>query len=175
MPPAERSSRTDPRLRALRDAILRTFGGEHCPPRGRIAPHECADCDALARAFAGVGWRKMPDGLIEAYASKLPLLSPEAFHYFLPAYLLYALDHFTPDAKPTEFVIYCLAVREQEHEEMIDCIRERSRPFTREEIDLAAAFLDLAREDASLRRYHGEDIERGRQRLLAHWDARWNA
>lgn len=174
MADAERTTRNDPVLGAFRRDVLRVFGGDKCPPRDEIAPHDCPECNAICRAFAGVGWRRVPDGLIEAYPSCLPLFSPAAYHYFLPSYLLYALDHLTSNAMPTEHLVYDLAIRDHDDEGMIDYVRERLRPFTRDEIELAARFLELVDTDESFRRYHGE-VEPGRQRLLAHWEARWNS
>ncbi len=62
----------------------------------------------------GAGWAD------RAYPSCLPLFSPAAYHYFLPSYLVYALDHFTHDAMPTEFLVYDLAVRDHDDEELVD-------------------------------------------------------
>ena len=173
MADTERSARTDPVLRELRREILRVFAGGKCPPREQIALHDCPECDALRRAFTGVGWRKVPDGLIEANPSCLPLLSPEGYHYFLPSYLLYALDHFTHDATPTAFLVYDLTPTKAD-EDSLDWVRERLRPFTREEIELAAAFVDLVAADESFRA-HMREAETGSQPLLEQWEARWNS
>lgn len=116
----------------------------------------------------------MSPTLIEAQAGSLPLLSPEAFAYFLPAYLLYALDHFSPKALPTEMMIYHLAPDEPRDEEHVGYRRERLRSLTREHIEVVEQFLSLVEGNEDFRVYLG-DVGPGRRRIREYWEERWNA
>ena len=54
---------------------------------GVIAPHECEECSALRERLSQSGWESIPDSFVEEYSGSLPLLSPEAYNAYLPAWL----------------------------------------------------------------------------------------
>ena len=91
----------------LKSLILRTFSNAPFPKGIRPAEHQCGECDKIREAFA----RKVPfalaDSVIEHHQDSLPLLSPAAFHHFLPAYLVYAIDH--PDSVVAQFAWFSLS------------------------------------------------------------------
>ncbi|XZG69536.1 hypothetical protein ACTSKR_12870 [Chitinibacteraceae bacterium HSL-7] len=75
------------------------------PPRvveGVITPHECEECAAMRRALAGHTWHELPSAFAQAYADSLPLLSPDAFHAFLPVWLRAAIE--SPDSEAAAMV-----------------------------------------------------------------------
>lgn len=60
------------------------------PPRSitdQVAPHDCPECVALREQLSGVGWGKIPGTFVREHPDVLPLLSPEAYRAFLPAWL----------------------------------------------------------------------------------------
>jgi hypothetical protein len=54
---------------------------------GVIAPHECEECAALCECLSQSGWEGISDSFVEQYSGSLPLLSPEAYNAYLPAWL----------------------------------------------------------------------------------------
>lgn len=58
---------------------------------GTIAPHECAECNAINEQLAGLAWNDVSAGFVYAYDDSLPLLSREAYVALLPAWIREAL------------------------------------------------------------------------------------
>ena len=159
------------------DLIRTAFTGVPRPPAGNIAPHACEDCAALSAALAPYTAEALPDAVIEAEINALCHLSPEAFVYYLPAYLLYGLRHFVYHHLPTEMALYTLLPRAEDeaNEEMADLMRSRLKSFTAEQIQAVDAYLRLAEADPAFRRYYGAELTDGRPRLLRFWEERWSA
>jgi len=59
---------------------------------GTIAPHECAECNALREQLEGITWSEVPSAFIISNKGALPLLSQDAYVAFLPAWLRQALQ-----------------------------------------------------------------------------------
>jgi uncharacterized protein DUF6714 len=55
-------------------------------------PPEYHWAEDLNEAFRGHHWRDLPAKILEQYACSLPFMKPEGRHFYLPAYLLRALD-----------------------------------------------------------------------------------
>ena len=107
----------------LREMIVAAFGEVPYPGDDSIALHECAECQDIRRDFQGQSpWTIAPSVLERRYDSQ-PLLSPQALQYFLPAYMIYALDH--PDSEISRFTGYTLAPADYD-----DHDRQRFRLFT---------------------------------------------
>lgn len=161
-------------LAALRTDVLRAFGSAARPHEFQIAPHECEECQQLSADLAGVEWTAMSDALIEENPCGLSLLSPQAYAYFLPSYILYTLDHFTSEALASEMTIYSLAYNEPSNEEMADWQRERLKFITAEQLDVLQRFLQLVEADTDLGDYVGrEEVAAARARLRQFWAERW--
>ena len=159
---------------ALRADIRRAFADAQRPAEAEIALHECSECAAVRAAFAPFTWDRIPPEIIEEHYSALPLLSPAAFAYFLPAYLLYALDHFTPDARPSESTVYSLAPNEPESDYMAEWHRERLRPLSAEQVEVLERFLDLVEADGEFGSYI-DDLAPARAVFRELWATRWSA
>jgi len=164
---------TADRIAELKRKIGEAFNGVPIPARDRIALHQCDSCAALRNAFAGKDWRSLDCGFLEQYFSKLPLLSPEALPYFLPAYLLCALAHFDPDNIVAEFTVYHLTPSEPTDEDHADWWREKLRFFTAEQIAVVSEFMQLVREHEGFRIYLG-DVGPKHDRYRDHWARRWD-
>jgi hypothetical protein len=54
---------------------------------GRVAPHDCPVCRELQGQLTGITWPDVPAAFIRDRPDVLPLLTPEAYHAFLPAWL----------------------------------------------------------------------------------------
>jgi hypothetical protein len=150
--------------RELRDAFSET----RPPAGGEIVEHECDECRGIERDFAGVRRPEAPAELIEKNYDKLPLFSAAAFHYFLPAYLLYALEHFDDEFSDVpQFTLYALTPGKTWKDpdgQISSWWIERFRAFTPAQMNLIYRFLELARENP-IYRNEIRSIERAFGRL----------
>ena len=156
-------------LAQLRERIRRAFGNVPKPDADDIAGHDCEECAEIRAAFAGQDWHNLPDALLEKHHSDLPLFSAQALPFFLPAYLLYAAQHFDPHTSVTEFTIYHLTPREGDDEVTRDYYRARLRFLTAEQMDIVNDFLQIVRESEDFRIYLG-DVGPAKERLNKYWE-----
>jgi hypothetical protein len=75
-------------IQAIREAFAVTE-----PPTGPVVTHSCSECDGVAAALQGRRWQELDELLLVRQPDMLPLLSPEALSYHLPAFLIAALRH----------------------------------------------------------------------------------
>jgi hypothetical protein len=69
----------------LLDSLQRAF-----PQRavvGPIAPHDCDECAGIRAELTGKPWGEVESGFVDQSADILPLLCPEAYAAYLPAWL----------------------------------------------------------------------------------------
>ncbi len=93
----------------LKSEIVKAFAEVEQPPKDNIALHECEECRGVRSDFAKVKWRETSSELLERNYDKIPLFSPAAFNYFLPAYLLYTLNNFDDELSDVcDFTLYAL-------------------------------------------------------------------
>src|SRR6266566_6246463 len=159
------------RLAKLRESIHRAFADVSMPDVDAITGHDCEECAEIRAAFAGQHWRGMPDTLLEAHYSDLPLFSAQALPFFLPAFLLYSIQHFSHDSQVTEHTIYHLTPRKADHDVTHDYYRARMRHFTDAHMEIVNEFLQLVRESEDFRIYLG-DVGPGAERLNDYWQHR---
>lgn len=142
-------------------------------PGQNIAPCNCEECRALQKDlhkdFSGSSWQTLTASFFESHFGDLSLLSPEAFNYFLPAYLVYALQNYNA-SDVWEWTIYTLTPG-KESENMSEWWRERLRPFTKEQMNVIYQYLDLIRQDPDAYDFY-KDIDRGRPRLEKFFDSK---
>lgn len=151
------------RLEALKQRVVRAFADVPYP-KGPIAPHECDECHGVEKDFMNQDWKTIDPSIVEENFGKLPLFSPEAFHFFLPAYLVYALENPAHErGEVAEFTTYALTPG-KEIKESPSWWRERFKHFTREQFELVYEYLDLARETEEFDNFVVA-IERGKERL----------
>jgi len=99
-----------PEATVLKDLVRSAFA-EGAFPRGtNAAGHVCDECDGIRKAFNGQAPFSLPGDMLEYHYDSLPLMTPEAFQHFLPAYLIYAIDH--PDSLVAQFAWYSLSPAE---------------------------------------------------------------
>jgi Family of unknown function (DUF6714) len=130
------------------------------------APQSITDCDCLwcrdvVADFSGRLWPEMEDARIKANYSSLASLSPQAFHYFLPAYLRHSLKHFNLNSEVCEYTVYAVAPNAEvmKDSSAIERMRERLRHFDRKQAEIILHFLELVAGDAELSDYHTDTGE----------------
>src|SRR5262245_36150941 len=80
----------------VRQRIERAFAEVPRPPDDRICGTYGDEARDDTEPFKGRDWRDLEPDLLEFYHYALVWFTPEAFHYYLPAFLIGGLDH--PDA-----------------------------------------------------------------------------
>ena len=140
------------------------------PERDAIARHQCCECEALRAAFAGRHWSTFDAELLEANYDQLPLLSPEGLAFYLPAYLLHALESLAAPDNVTDYTIWHLAPTYEEIDPAY--YRARMRALTSEQFAAVAELVRLVLEDERLGGVY-PDLEAGQARLHHYWQTRW--
>lgn len=124
-----------------------------------IAPHECPECDELGRALLGRHYYDLPPSVIDYFYEALPLLSPQALHHYLPAWLLRALDN--PGGNVIEFTVYHLSPSMKQMAEAKGYFEERFAVFDSAQRKSIRDFLHDV-EDYQLWVGHEGEIERAK-------------
>jgi hypothetical protein len=133
-------------IKALKQKILKSFDNASYPNES-IAPHECEECRAVRKSFKNQNWKTITPQILEENYGIIPLFSPEAFRYFLPAYVIYSLDHFDEYGTVCEFTIYALTPDNQSIKDRLDYWQEKFADFTLEQMNCIYEFLDFVRID----------------------------
>ena len=89
----------------LKEAIIAAFANVPYPGDNEITrcPYRCRPCQEIADYFKGTTWDSHQIDDLRDHHTALSLFTPEAFHYFLPTFMLAALEahdivHILPDA-----------------------------------------------------------------------------
>ena len=79
---------------SLKQTIESVFTDVPYPGDGNITrcPYHCAECLAVAKFFKGRSWQGNTVEELREHHTALALFTPEAFHYFLPAFMLASID-----------------------------------------------------------------------------------
>lgn len=76
---------------AIRAKVVAAFTG--IPKPAVIASHDCIECDELTADFTGFSGNTLPDAVFANHVWDLSLLSDEAKHFYLSAWLLRAFPN----------------------------------------------------------------------------------
>jgi hypothetical protein len=149
-------------LDALSREILEAFPKLTPPPTENLTSHRCPECDGVRDDFSGVEWWAAENKLLDDNYDDLPLFTPEAFHYYLPAFLLRSLDQFEDDSSVLQFTIYSLSPTKTPTDD--PRYRERLSWFTPKQVAAISGFLKCVLADEELYNYYA-DAERGLQKF----------
>ncbi|MBA4122247.1 MAG: hypothetical protein H0X72_07270 [Acidobacteria bacterium] len=152
------------KLENLKNRIIEVFENVSYP-KGFITEHECEECFGVRKAFLNKDWKDITSKTLEENYDKLPLFSPEAFHCFFPAYLIYSLEHFTEDDEVCDFTTFTLMVKCEEIEQKSDYWKNRFQFFTKNQINLVYEFMDLVIQNEAYDIFVSE-LECGKQILI---------
>ena len=124
---------------SVKRMIALAFADVSYPGDARIAKCSRPECDECA----GIRWglRGRSPGLmfpyvLEYHAGALPLLFPEAFHYFIPSYMSFAVEH--PDSEVADFTLLSIAQAKVD-----DFWNERFGLLTPSQREAVIAFLEF--------------------------------
>jgi hypothetical protein len=100
---------------AVIQSIENAFAETLCPGDGRLLHAKCMDDMDIKDFYGQRDWRNIPAELIERNNASLCFFSPEAYPFYLPAFLLWVLRHFeTSSSFTVESTIYSLAPPESD-------------------------------------------------------------
>jgi hypothetical protein len=140
-------------LEELRQRILATFPKTDPPLPENITSHPCEECAGVTEDFRGVRWWAANNTLIDENFDDMPLFTPEAYHYYLPTFLLRALDTFDPDNMVAQFCVYNLSPEKTADDTWY---RLRLDQFTPDEVSVIGTFLEYIRADERFAEYHDD-------------------
>lgn len=155
-----RKDEKDREIARLISAIEKGFPVRPMPTRITECP--CPECRDLHCAFYGREWKGISDRTLEANFSSLSLFSPQAFSYFLPAYLTYSLKHFVLFCDVLEFTIYALSpdAKFTKDPTRANWMKDRFKPLNETQCDVILKFLSLVARDEDLSGFHTQ-LDRG--------------
>jgi hypothetical protein len=132
--------------RRLRAEIAAAFSGHPYPGDNNLVDAGTLDpkTERLRNAFKNRRWQDVSIDMVRSFKDDLPLFTPAAFAYFLPAYLLACME--APDEVDTAFdsVIFNLTPPLSDGGWQIRFFQARARLFSQEEANTLSMFLDMA-------------------------------
>ncbi|MHB1037231.1 MAG: DUF6714 family protein [Pirellulales bacterium] len=155
-------------VKQLTDAVRRAFWDVSYPGDDILLADDCYDLHELERLQFrewNSHWANVPDNVIEQHANSLPFLSPEAYRFYLPAFIIYTLEKPESSAPVLPFVVYDLM---DTAEGRRDCYERRIALLSPEQKCAVLDFLQYVRDelkDAMCSREAGIAIERFRGRF----------
>lgn len=85
-----------PSFMSLKETIKEAFADVPYPGDNNITrcPYHCKPCEEIAEYFKGKGWEGHSVEDLRDHHTALSLFTPEAFHYFLPAFMLASIESY---------------------------------------------------------------------------------
>jgi hypothetical protein len=90
-------------LQSISDDLKRAFPANTF--QGTAATHDCLECDEIRRYLRGKSWPEVDE--LHLFEIPLPLLTPEGYRAFLPAWLWQGLHD--PEGSPAALALINLA------------------------------------------------------------------
>jgi len=149
---------TNHELESLRQEILRVFPRTEPPRFEDITSDMYGDSPGVRVSFEAVRWWSANNKIIDENYNSLPLLTPTAFHYYLPAFLLRSLERFEPGNRTLAFTIYSLSPTKISRKD--PWYSARLALFSPEQASVIRQFLQLILADETMWDFY-EPAERG--------------
>jgi hypothetical protein len=130
---------------SLSELIQEAFAEVPYPGDDRIADHDCPECEEVREYFRGKRWCDLQFPELRDRSESLPLLTPEAFRYFLPGYMLATLANWD-EADMIPYGIIAIGGHPGDTPERKEAARKILNLFTPVQRQAVAAYLEeLAR------------------------------
>jgi len=117
--------------------VRRVFADVRPPPLGGYVMHVCPECAELEEALRGRAWQDLSFDILFTHRDALPLLSPPALRFYLPAFLLAVLERYADADTMTQSLLHT--------------VERGSASFDEPQLKVLSAF------GAYLRDHHGDD------------------
>ena len=160
-----------PFVMTIRESIESAFADVPYPGDDNVTrcTHEdCLECDAIAAYFRGTTWRDHTVEQLREHQSAITMFTPEAFRYFLPAFMLQSLGYW----RETDMIPHFIAGQFSPAKPDADAVMqqycsERWSIFSQRPRETIAAFL-REYSAAGLHPWFSRDIDHLVSRLEAH-------
>lgn len=131
---------------ALREQIEEAFRDSVYPGHSNIVYDlRYADCREVAEAFKAKHWKDVPLEVLLHYHESLSFFSDEAFRFYLPAYLLIAVERYGEADVIPLYVLFSLQPPPTGEER--DRFLRRMEGFTRAQREAIKSFLRFMRDE----------------------------
>jgi hypothetical protein len=133
------------------------------PPHRIIQNRRDIESQEIASILKANHWRDLPFDTVFQLRDSLPFLSPEAFRFYLPAYMITAIRHYEDADTLPEYVVYQLASPADNTTEK-HWFLQNAIGLTIEQRRAVVSFLEY------MEKKHGADFPNGEpQRALRYW------
>jgi hypothetical protein len=108
-----------------------------------VASDDDPEGSEIAAAFAGRDWKEITTEQLRAHGYALPLFTPAAFRYYLPAYMIGCTDAYYDVGAALDGVIFNLTPPPQRSGWEWDHFWTRAQQFDNNQRDAIRSFLEL--------------------------------
>ena len=151
----------------VRNIIETAFANVQFPGEDYLLHATCQDSmeiDGL-KGHSWEYWQDIPNDIIDYHYDSLPFLSPEAFQFFLPAYMIYGLNH--KNSNVLTFTIYSLTAPDNpNYPEMMELFLSWIYQLTPEQKNAIVLFLKYNQQEYEQAK---EQFNDAAQALKSYW------
>jgi len=148
--------------------IRQAFSGVLLPDENNIVMHDCDECAGVRRAFAGRHWKELDRDFVSHYQNSLFLFTPQAFCFYLPAFMITALYDDQSLLRP--ITMHCLSAAKPDDPDPppgSDAIAERICNLNMAQQSAIILFLRYMQQNCD---EPETEIEDARYALESYWD-----
>lgn len=149
-------------INSLKKMLVEVFPKDKPPNIDEIIDHQCLECFGVRDTFGGFEWWKIEGNTIDVNFVKSSLFTPKAFHYYIPAYILRALDKFGKYEEVLEFLLYNFYPSDLEGSE--EYFVKRQELFSKQQKLFIVLLLNTVIEDEDLEISHDDA-----RKALSYW------
>jgi hypothetical protein len=131
---------------AAKAAILEAFGGTGYPGDEHFAINSelyDPEVNELKDAFRGKPWTSVSAATVCRFKDALPLFTPEARHYYLPAYMIACIDAYVDADTAVQSVTSYLSPPAKPSGKNWDAFASRAALFSNAQKSAIGAFLEI--------------------------------
>lgn len=127
----------------LHALIEKVFSKVKMPERGSIVSMNDPESLDVENSLCGKPWQSISPELIYSNRVGIFFLTPQAYRYYLPAYMLASIRDLTATDNVADSIIYGFTFREK----CKDFTYSRLRAFTSEELDVITEFIKFMKQE----------------------------
>jgi hypothetical protein len=132
----------------LRQEILDVFPKNDPPDSTNITVDDLGDSPQIRDSFNGIAWWLASNDILDRNADSMPLLTPEAFHHYLPAFLLRSLEGFERSNETLLYTVFSLSPTKTSRND--PRFRARLNLFSPQQVSVVRKFLQLILADETM-------------------------
>lgn len=146
----------------LQEKIKQVFSQVKQPSTEKIVDCDCWECVAQKKMFSGQTKENLSEELIKK-CDTVALFSPEAFHYFLPCFLIYSLKYEADNEDFADYVLNTVLPYKEDDTSRSYWIR-RLKLFSQEQLKVVIEYINYMKNKPEILT-NQVVIERGKIRL----------